>query len=201
MGQRPWTHQVVVGVDRRGDADGALRWAVSAATTTGAVLQIVHTIDRGGSSGPFAHTDWGVLAAAQAVVASRAPDLEVHCHLSWSSPWATLAEAADGAAGLVLGARGRDTWRDDWAHPVGHLIHSTSCPVVLVPRDWDAAIGDVVVGCDGTASSEESVGVTVQLSLAVGSPSIVLHSSGPARHGRPVSFDRTRPFWPSSRWG
>ncbi|MEW1959623.1 universal stress protein [Kineococcus sp. NPDC059986] len=184
---------IAVGVDRRGDADEAVRWAATLADRTVSELHLVHAVERNGSPDPWTLADQRVLEQAQQVAQSVGPTLVIRHQLSWQSLQETLTSATRTADVLVVGARqGGRTLRPGGV-PVGTLIaRAASCPVVVVPRGWAASVAGhargggygVVVCDDGSNRSTAVLQAAVGLARGTDATLTVVHCPpgvGPAR--------------------
>ncbi|MFI7117430.1 universal stress protein [Amycolatopsis sp. NPDC049868] len=172
-------HGVVVGVDGSESAIRAVRWAVDQARRRHAELTLVHAIDDESLSHPRpmpTREDLGkmirmrghrLLRQARDAAREVAPDVHVSLVLQHERPVQALKDAAENADLLVLGTEG--------LRPLGRvLVGSVSvalaakaaCPVALIrphvaeedtPHD-----GPVVVGIDGTRTSEAALALAFE---------------------------------------
>ncbi|MGZ4493122.1 MAG: universal stress protein [Nocardioides sp.] len=163
---------VVVGVDGSPHSDAAIEWAARYAVEHRRPLTIVHAagsiarvntlVDPAVSRQSLRMAGRRITDAALAMIQEIDPDLEVAVHMALAEPREVLIDAAEHAALLVLGSRGRGTIATFvlGSVSVGVSAHAV-CPVVVVrqgraPLDRPAegsADGHVVVGVDGTESS------------------------------------------------
>ncbi|RSN60953.1 universal stress protein [Amycolatopsis sp. WAC 04182] len=162
---------VVVGIDGSGSARRAGVWAAAEAVKRGKRLRLVHVYTVPQVRMP------GVLPSAEAVrsafeaqgarwlaeacdaVAERYPDLVVETAAREWAPVAALIQESQAASLVVLGSRGLGGF-------TGLLVGSTAvalaqhghCPIVVArgkhPEDVPPETGPVVVGTDGSESSE-----------------------------------------------
>jgi nucleotide-binding universal stress UspA family protein len=166
---------VVVGVDGSRGADVALRWAARFATQRHQGIQLVHGMNLAavGAGGGYAVTIMpmtptiqengrAVIADAERIVREIAPDLPVTAELTADRASARLIERSADAYAVVLGATGS---AGTLAHLGSTLLEVTAHargPVIVVRTDSgrdDAvrATGPVVVGIDGSPTSEAAI--------------------------------------------
>jgi nucleotide-binding universal stress UspA family protein len=165
---------VVVGVDGSPGSHAAVRWAAQEAARRRRPLRVVHAtvpthLPTMRSVAVAATTEWKQeaekVAADGADVARRTdPTLVVEpkVHLN-QNPAQALADEADSAELLVLGARGTGGFsRLRLGSTAVQVLEATAGPVVVV-REPDAevtpgpAAGQVVVGVDGSELSHRAV--------------------------------------------
>lgn len=187
------TTGVVVGVDLSPSCQGALTWASDTAAVYGLPLTIL--VARPDAEGDvevqeYAEDLEGGIETAVAGVRDRHPDLVVHGIRYPTPPVQSLLAASKDAELLVVGARG-------WEGFTGLLVGSTAlnvvpyakCPVVVVhpgpaaPAAGDEVVdqphaGRVVVGYDGSISSNAAAALAIRHAAAVGAgvTMIVVHS-------------------------
>ncbi|MDH6245703.1 universal stress protein [Mycobacterium sp. OTB74] len=161
---------VVVGVDESPAAIRAVRWGAAEAESLGKPLTLVHVLDTGvGTSlapGPIAAAEVAVQGEAEGrelladanLIARQcmSGDQIVHCRLLWGFPGIVLGSLTRRADLLVLGHRQLGPRRDGPLGSVGAVaLQHAHCPVVVVRNPVPtAADGAVLVGIDGTPSSE-----------------------------------------------
>ncbi|MFD5247671.1 universal stress protein [Amycolatopsis sp. NPDC058340] len=172
-------HRVVVGVDGSESAIRAVRWAAEQAHRRHAELTLVHAIDdeslshprpmptREDLSGMIRMRGHRLLREARDTAREIAPDVHVTLDLRHERPVQALKDAAENADLLVLGTEG--------LRPLGRvLVGSVSialaaraaCPVALIrPHIAEADTpedGPVVVGIDGTRTSEAALALAFE---------------------------------------
>ncbi|MGE3621373.1 MAG: universal stress protein [Acidimicrobiia bacterium] len=134
---------IVVGVDGSDEARAALEWALAEARLRGARVKAVIAWQAPAVEGfPYTNPilDPGRFErAAEGLldeeVAKADPDrvVEVERVVAWSSPSAALLEAAEGAAMVVVGSRGRGGFTGLLLGSVSQQVaHHATCPVVIV---------------------------------------------------------------------
>lgn len=147
---------LVVGVDGSEASDAAVRYAAREAASRRLPLALVHCWQ------PF--SAWAVEKAARAllqraaaIVESAARRAEHEAFLLQGSPETCLAEASVHALLLIVGGGSQV---DRGSGRVGSvalgLVAQARCPVAVVPVAQPVG-GDVVVGIDGSATSEDAV--------------------------------------------
>ncbi|WP_280368604.1 universal stress protein [Nocardia wallacei] len=194
---------VVVGVDGSPGSETALRWAARFASQRGRALQIVHGMNLVGSAsryGAYAVTVAPVVDAARAhgrtvvekaerIVYETTPDLPVTVVLSADVASSVLIDHSADAYAVVLGATGS----------VGTLTHLGSTllavtghakgTVIVVRTDPDAgatihATGPVVVGVDGSPTSEAAIAAAFAEAAARGTDLVAVHAWGDWEFGQ-----------------
>jgi nucleotide-binding universal stress UspA family protein len=135
--------RVVVGVDGSTGSVVALTWAADAATRMGATLEVVHAYVL-----PHVVSPVGAIVAvdpmelhssSEALIAQMTGRLpadgpRITPVAALGSPAAVLAETAEGADLLVVGARGHGALRRLLLGSVStQCVHHAPCPVVVVP--------------------------------------------------------------------
>ncbi|MFC0432007.1 universal stress protein [Kutzneria buriramensis] len=161
---------IVAGVDGSESALDAVRWAADEAARRRMSLRLVHavevsTIAYGGAFGlpkdffeALRQSGRAYLDAAVSAVGKLHPDLTVTTELIDGSPIPVLVDASEHAAMIALGSRGLGGF-------TGILTGSTAiatiarahCPVVVVRGDRPDPAGPVVVGVDGSPTSESAL--------------------------------------------
>lgn len=136
--------RVVVGADGSHDSVAAVAYGAAEADRLGLELHVVHSWEEpalylgmeylaGGLEEQVVETERVVLAESVAGIAERYPDLPVHQHLVEGRPATVLLAAADRAAVLVVGSRGRQGVARMLLGSVSHaVVLNAPCPVVVV---------------------------------------------------------------------
>ncbi len=162
--------RILVGIDGSEPANAALRWAAAEAARDRAELEVVvayHwrvpgvSFRSGEEVQRVANEVAGDLAAAASGLAQEvAPDLTVRSTALLGDPVPVLMRAAQEADLLVLGHRGREGFAGLLLGSVGlRMAAHAPGPVVVVRGRADHATGPVVVGLDGSPSSEAAAQV------------------------------------------
>lgn len=184
---------IVVGVDGSNSALNAVRWAVADAARRNRTLRLVHALDDLAARYPkpvpagddlverFRLRGHRLLREARDAAREVDPDAEIEMDLSQRRPVDALRAEAASAALLVLGTTG--------IRPLGRaLIGSVSialaahaqCPVALirphVAEEVPPVEGPVVVGVDGSPSSEAAVALAFDEASWRRVPLIAVHA-------------------------
>jgi nucleotide-binding universal stress UspA family protein len=156
---------IVVGVDGSRASHQALRWAAAEAGRRGAALDVVHAWmtpypldppDYFTDPAPFQARGAEVLERALVSLALPEPaPTEVRPVLVQEYPSTALLQAAEGAALLVVGSRGRGGFSGLLLGSVSqNCVQHAPCPVAVIPPGWTGEEhGRVVVGVDGSDAS------------------------------------------------
>lgn len=179
---------VVVGVDGSEASRRAVVWAAGEAARRGASLRLVtafgwpadHVVGHPGLGEQYREEMEAVarrdLASAEDLAAVA--DVPVTTVLHGGFPIGTLVEEARRAQLLVLGSRGR-------GGVAGLLLGSVSaavaahaaCPVVVVREDAPGAVtGPVVLGVDGSPSSDAATAFACEAAAVRGVPLVAVHA-------------------------
>lgn len=199
---------VVVGIDGSAPGAQALTWAAGQAAAEGRALTIVHGLGVGGSPWIDAYGfDSGALQEATASAGTRLlddartrveqefADLEVEVLMVSLDPRTALLDAAEGAAMLVVGSRGRG--------PVARLVlgsvssavsRHAPCPTAVVrPCTPGSRPRGVLVGVDPDGRSQQAVELAFRLAAGRGLPLTVMHCAldltGPAAGPPELPYD------------
>ncbi|MFI5909992.1 universal stress protein [Dactylosporangium sp. NPDC051541] len=150
---------IAVGVDGSAASLGAVRWAADEAARQGRVLRIVHALSWEGPA-----DGQGLVLDAAAEARAWQPGIAVETMTTGGAPAHVLREQSRTAALVVIGGRVHDGGLLDVS--VGaHLSGFAHCPVLVVNNGWRwadplaalPAAGPVVVGVDGSPSSERAL--------------------------------------------
>ena len=185
---RPGT--VVVGVDGSESSERAVVWATQQASLEGRPLTLVHGIGLDGAGWLGAHTDHGtplldtlrevgqhVLDRAVSTAEWTVPDVEIGTLLPVTDPRLALLEAADRAAMLVVGSRGRGPIAELVLGSVSQAVTSRPpCPVVVVrPQASSQDRRGVLVGVDGNGASTAALELAFRQASFRRLPLTVMH--------------------------
>jgi nucleotide-binding universal stress UspA family protein len=184
---------IAVGIDGSRSALHAAVWAANEAARRNVPLRLVHAVMvsafayAGGIAPPdafFTELDTAgrrFLADAEAEVRRSHPHLEVRTGLSHAYPAPALIDASAEARMLVLGSRGLGGF-------TGLLVGSTAvalaahghCPIAVVrgprPGEPPPATGPVVVGVDGSPTSEGAVALAFEEAAVRGVSLVAVHT-------------------------
>lgn len=168
---------VVVGIDGSDVALGAARWAAAYATSRALPLTLVHVLPamdwNAASTGAPADR---VLVAAEAAVRAGYPDLAIRSTAAKGGVGAVLAEAAESARMLVVGAGAGDQRRLG-GHAV-RVVHRAQCPVLIWRTPLATRTGKplpVAVGVDDSEESARAAGEAFEIAAALHAPLTVAH--------------------------
>jgi nucleotide-binding universal stress UspA family protein len=155
---------VVAGFDGSAASVRALEWAAAEAAMRQVPLTVCH-VREDPAAARSVGTEPGSWAAdrilSRGVTLARQQDrgLDVVPRLLAGSAAAALLELSDGAQMLVAGTRGTGNWSWPGLGSVSNqLAARASCPLLFVPDDGIWRDGPVVVGVDGTPSSQRAAG-------------------------------------------
>jgi nucleotide-binding universal stress UspA family protein len=200
MNDRRGHQHVMVGVDGSDDALRAVRWGADEAARLGVPLRLVTAFawdDR--SAGPaierrfreaLRQTAEGHIAAAAAAAREAVPGVAVERQVAAGSPIEVLGSESRYAQLLVLGDRGLSRVEGLLAGSVAVAVAARgACPVVVV-RDGAQDVravtaGPVVVGVDGSSTSEAATEFAFEAAAARRVPLVAVHTwwdlvAGPA---------------------
>lgn len=143
-GQERDTSPIVVGVDDRGRSTSAVVWAAEEADQTGALVRLVSVqADQTRAEDPTA-------AHGLAALARRLTLADVEYRTRVGDVQDALLEAAEGAAVLVVGRRGRRAAQSLMVGSTSMAVAGRSAaPVVVVPETWiqpNLSSAPIVVG-------------------------------------------------------
>jgi nucleotide-binding universal stress UspA family protein len=158
---------VVVGIDDSEEARAALRWAAEQARLRSAPLKVVHAFQPHHLAGVLGIAKlqpdavWRTDATrwlddvVREEIGDVVGDLELEPHAAQDGPAAAVLSAADGAALIVVGSRGRGATASALHGSVSSaVLRHAFCPVVVVPsgtgrRSSSRQESDGRVGGDG----------------------------------------------------
>lgn len=163
---------VVVGVDGTADALRAVRWAAEHAGRHGIGLRLVHALEQPAGADRAA----GLLRTAENIARDAVPGLPVTA-VTDAAPAAELLVRESGDASLTsLGGRGHGGF-------TGRLIGVTAltlatrghCPMVVMTGE--PGPGPVVVGTDGSQTSDAALSFAFREAVVRGNDLLVVQSS------------------------
>ncbi|HEV7849465.1 MAG TPA: universal stress protein [Mycetocola sp.] len=189
--------RMLVGVKNFDTSRTAVRWAAERAKSRGLGLHLVHIVDEGmrraGSAGLLeaARSDIGqMLASAEELARTVAPGLEVATETRVGDPQADLIALSRDVEMVVVGSdsTGQDTSRRHGNRGFRIAAASTT-PVAVVPAvDYSGRSG-VVVGVDGSPSSEHALVFAVEEAERLGQPLIAVNAwPNPVVYGYDLAF-------------
>jgi nucleotide-binding universal stress UspA family protein len=165
---------IVLGFDGSETSSVALDWVAERAAGRQTRVEIVMI------GGTPLQDDFGRdagLIEAERRVRDRAPDAEVDSHRFTGKMPDSLLERARGADLLVVGShRGRPVWSALSGWMPMRVASRSRTPVAVVPDDWEATTGRVVVGLDDDESSTEAVDFAAREAAVAGEPLALVHT-------------------------
>jgi nucleotide-binding universal stress UspA family protein len=189
-GSRP----LLVGYDGSDGAQRALAWGTKEAERRGWPVEVVTcyqlsvTADSGFGYVP-PNLDAGdalrdssehVAAGALEQVRRAAPDLDVKVEVVAAPPAVELADRSAGAHAVVVGTRGASGLITELLGSVATaVLHKAKAPYVAVPATYDAQAapkGRVVVGIDGSATSDAALEWAHDAAQRAGATLRIVHS-------------------------
>ncbi|TVT21629.1 universal stress protein [Amycolatopsis rhizosphaerae] len=187
------TGPIVVGVDGSLAALHAVRWAAAEAAQRHRGLRLVHATDDVSVDYPrpapttadlhhvLRMRGQHLLRAARDAAVEAAPGLDPQLELSHSGAAATLVGESAAASLLVLATAGLRPLGRTFAGSVSiSAVAHAHCPVALirghVAEESPPATGPVVVGVDGSPSSEEAIGVAFEEAAWRGTALVAVHA-------------------------
>ncbi|QBJ98787.1 universal stress protein [Rhodococcus sp. ABRD24] len=189
-------NSVVVGVDGSPAAEAAVRWAASMCAARGLSLRIIHALD----FSPYTYgapyldvagiygwmEDEGKETLARAAAAARevSADIDVSTEISTMGGARWLVSLSEDSRALVLGASGSGSASGIGSTAVNAASHGV-CPVVVV-HERDGKVpdeGPVVVGVDGSPTSERAIAVAFEEAAQRGAPLVAIHAWSDTPHG------------------
>lgn len=178
---------VVAAWDESPGARAALVWAARAATKLGRPLRVVLNVDPESQAAmspvqfPLDESELtGALEGARPIIAAVAPDLEVTTELLQGHVVGKLIEESRNAYSLVVGSRGHSRFVSALIGSVSDAVASHGhCPVVVVRGETSyPETAPVVVGADGSATSQAAVGFAADYAIRRGAPLIAVNATG-----------------------
>ena len=174
---------VVAGIDGSDSALGGVRWAAEVAAAYALPLTLMHVIPKLDwhfaappvGNEPSADGD-EVLGAAEVVVRSAHPGLEIRAAVVKGAVATALGEASESARVLVVGTGAADH-RALGGHAV-KIAHRTHCPVVIWRTPVARRTGKplpVVVGIDESDDSTRALAEAFDIASALHAPLTVVH--------------------------
>ncbi len=186
--------EIVVGVDGSAAALDAVRWAAGEAALRKLALRLVYAADvtggrfDGGLPVPQSFFDELQRAGQQllADAAAVAGEVTVSTEMPLEPAVPLLLECSRTARMVVLGSSGRGGFTGMLAGSTAVSVSAhASCPVAVVRGRPDAA-GPVVVGVDGSPTSEEALKVAFDEAAWREVPLVAIHAWSDADYGVPL---------------
>ncbi|TQM78957.1 nucleotide-binding universal stress UspA family protein [Saccharothrix saharensis] len=173
---------IVVGVDGSASALTAVKWAAEEAARHRVPLKLVHAFllpTRGypeivltGHDVREAFENQGRQWLEEAAAAARAavPEVEPDTAIVFDRPAAALIAASEGARLIVLGSQGLGGFSGLLVGSVAVAVSAHGKSPVVVIRDEIRRDGPVVVGVDGSPTSEEAIAFAFAEASVLGAP-------------------------------
>lgn len=186
--------KVVVGIDGSDHSRAALEWAVVEAARRRNPLRIVHALGMplivSAYSGPIrfepteeiSEQSTGVLSDAEKRARALQPSVEIETVSAVEEAPLALVRQVHPYDLLVVGTRGLGTFASAFVGSVSVRVSAQApCPVVVVPADDEnepvsTALDRIVVGVDGSPSSQRALGQAASLAEESGAEIVVVHS-------------------------
>ncbi|MCO1659057.1 universal stress protein [Pseudonocardia humida] len=186
---------VVVGVDGSPSARHAALWAAGEAARRGVPLTVVHALPADG--GPTTAPPWLDELAADV---RRGGTVEVDVRLPRGTPVSLLVDAAQRARLVVVGGWGADAYPGMLAGSVAlALVTHAPCPVAVVrggaPEAAPASRGPVVVGVDGSPTSDAALDEAFDIATAWDAELVAVHTWSDVVPGPSGEVVRLREDW------
>lgn len=200
---------VVVGVDQSYAGRAAIEYAAKLAKSRHLPLRLVHAVEA-----PLyplrqviGHTfdvEGSIRRSAQRLVEDTVevlhgvyPTLDITAVLPTGAATEALLEESKHAHTVVVGSRGSGGFTGlVMGSTAMHVAAHAACPVIAIPDppDAEAPRRGIVVGIDGSATSESAVAYALEMASEAGEPLLALHSwYDPARTGvgrmMPLGYD------------
>ncbi|GIF23354.1 nucleotide-binding universal stress UspA family protein [Actinoplanes tereljensis] len=164
------TRKIIVGYDRSADAKNAARWALDEAERTGAPVELFFAYEwpvwmpsapsvPAGAAWPDSETDQAIKQVMQAALAEARrthPTLTITAKTLDGIAALALVDRSARAALVVLGSRGHSAVTNLLGSVGVAVTAHVHCPVVVV-RGQEDSNAPVVVGVDGSGSSEAAL--------------------------------------------
>ncbi|WP_137723461.1 universal stress protein [Prescottella subtropica] len=189
-------NSVVVGVDGSAAAQAAVVWAARMCAARKLSLRIIHALNFSPYTygAPYLDVagiyDWmevqgkDIVTAAAESARQVSADLDISTEISTMGGARWLVSLSEDSRALVLGASGRGAAGGIGSTAVNAASHGV-CPVVVV-HQRDGAVpdsGPVVVGIDGSPTSERATAVAFEEAARRGVPLVAIHAWSDTPHG------------------
>jgi nucleotide-binding universal stress UspA family protein len=184
----PRSDLVVVGIDGSGCARHAAQWAAAEATRRHGALRLVHaySLPPAGYSGynPYPapllaqlrEEGQALLAGAAAELRRDHPTLDISTHQTHGDTATVLRDASMGALLTVIGAHGRNRVAVALGSVAADIAATNPVPVAVIRPGDTPDVGPVVVGVDGSATSEAAIAFAFDAAAVRGTGLVAVHS-------------------------
>ncbi|CAN5852479.1 universal stress protein [soil metagenome] len=187
MSAKPTQPRMVVAVDGSASSTAAVRWAAHDAALRGLTISLLHA-----DSSPIArllstesrHGTDEILEAAAAIVADivGGSASAVAREVRTGHPVDVIVEQSKTADIVVVGFRGNGVLGQHLLGPVSEgVLHHAHCPVAVVraqEKNPAAADAAVLVGVDGTATSDRAIALAFEEAQLRSVPLVAVHGCG-----------------------
>ncbi|MGO4257400.1 universal stress protein [Marmoricola sp. RAF53] len=166
---------IVIGYDASPDADLALTWGMQTAERIGAAVRVLVASPDGKRHGDEARAQQAASRARDAITRDESTPAEVVVAHGEALP--LLMAEAPTARFLVVGSRGHNRIEAQWLGSVSqHLAGHADCPVAVVRPTNNPRSRQVLVGVDGSASSERALAYAVRRASRTGEEVVAVHA-------------------------
>ncbi len=181
---------ILIGYDGSEDADAAVGWAADAARLRAEPVVVVIAEDTGADAIGlrwWPESYWRELGERATALLHEAgvTDVRVERHAGALVP--ALVPLTEDATMLVLGSRGHGRAGQAFVGSTSlHAADQSPCPVVVVREPANAAADRIVVGLDGSPTSEAALDFACGQAALTGQRVLVLHGAGPESDAAPA---------------
>lgn len=179
---------IVVGVDDSPESWSAVQWAAHEATLRGLDLRILSAAPPDDAGRTERATN--LVAEGRSLALSLASELRTETRVVPGDPADALVEAADTAAMLVIGRRARGALADLVLGSVTREVtgRAYGTTVVVRARQEERPGGEIVVGVDGSAPSEDALDVALDEAHVRGARLTVVYAEAGSIPLRPTDL-------------
>jgi len=168
---------VVVGVEDDAASRAAIGWVIERARAKPVHIRLVTAL---GWTDTDQQTPGETLAGVSHRIQEAAPGSTVEVEIADGPKLHELIEESIDADLLVIGSHPDPRIRESRTEsfPVS-LAARSRCPVVVVPDDWEATEGAIVVGIDADGGSDDAVSFAAREAVETGRDLEILHTWEP----------------------
>ncbi|MET7397289.1 universal stress protein [Dactylosporangium sp. NPDC005572] len=191
--------RIVAGYDGSAESGAAVRWAVAEAGRTGAALHIVHAYQPPWTVAYYDGVSAQAAADAETLAEEKLDELVAHLHERHAGvrvvattvrgvPAPALLDAAATAGLLVVGNRGSGGLTNLLMGSVSQQVAThAAVPVAVVRGRSDADDGPVVVGVDGSPSTDAALALAFEQAASRGAELVAVRAYVPPPSVLPLS--------------
>ncbi|MEO5921271.1 MAG: universal stress protein [Pseudolysinimonas sp.] len=182
--------RVLIGIDNEAPSQVAVDWVIRRSRSVDVRVRLVTAFDMLLDD---AAKDQARLDETRRRISEAAPEVVIETELVDHSIWSALVEASRDADLLVIGFhRGRPIRSALSGDLPGRLAALSKCPIVIVPDDWCARDGEIVVGiADDPFESDSALVFAAREADACGRRLNLVHAwqhpTSPVRGIAPIS--------------